>query len=141
MGGESGSGKSTVLKILSGLLQTNDGSSFHRSEAAAYFPQNPVLFNKTLKENFKLVNKNITENEIWDLLETVGLKNRIQETNDRLDMEITNSENTFSGGEHRRLCLAVFLASNANIFLFDEPTASLDKNNAEAIFTVLNTIK
>lgn len=139
--GKSGSGKSTVLKILSGLLQASSDTSFSRSEIPAYFPQNPVLFNKTLKKNFELVNKNITENEIWDLLSSVDLKKRIEETNDRLDMEITNSENTFSGGEHRRLCLAVFLASNANTLLLDEPTASLDKNNAEAIFTILNTIK
>ena len=137
--GPSGSGKSTLLKIIAQLLQPSHRDSVRCSTEVVYFPQNPVLFNKTVRENFLLVNEQMTEKRMWELLEMTGLKERLTETEEGLDFTIKNTEQ-FSGGEHRRLCLAVFLATDKAVLLLDEPTASLDKENAQMIADVITAL-
>ena len=134
--GPSGSGKSTLLKIIAELISdvhAESGKLFLSNEAVTYFPQNPVLFNKTLRENFQLVNPNISEPKIIELLKRAGLESIMKKRPNILDEPITNAENTFSGGEHRRLCLVVSLSADTPVLLLDEPTASLDQESIECI--------
>lgn len=142
--GPSGSGKSTLLKIIAELISdvhAESGKLFLSNEAVTYFPQNPVLFNKTLRENFQLVNPNISEPKIIELLKRAGLESIMKKRPNILDEPITNAENTFSGGEHRRLCLVVSLSADTPVLLLDEPTASLDQESIECIAKIIRTEK
>lgn len=142
--GPSGSGKSTLLKIIAELISdvhAESGKLFLSNEAVTYFPQNPVLFNKTLRENFQLLNPNISEPKIIELLKRAGLESIMKKRPNILDEPITNAENTFSGGEHRRLCLVVSLSADTPVLLLDEPTASLDQESIECIAKIIRTEK
>ena len=147
--GESGSGKSTILKIVGGLLETDEKLKIHdtlsscdfiRSDNWAYFPQSPNTFDGKIGELFKMINPKISEERMWSLLEKVGLKNYF-DSKDGLETYVKNSESTFSGGEHRRLCLALFLGYDAEVMLFDEPTASLDKKSADLIINIIADLR
>lgn len=147
--GESGSGKSTILKIVGGLLETDEKLKIHdtlsscdfiRSDNWAYFPQSPNTFDGKIGELFKMINPKISEERMWNLLEKVGLKNYF-DSKDGLETYVKNSESTFSGGEHRRLCLALFLGYDAEVMLFDEPTASLDKKSADLIINIIADLR
>lgn len=147
--GESGSGKSTILKIVGGMLETDEklkihdslsSSDFIRSDNWAYFPQSPNTFDGKIGEIFKMINPKISEERMWSLLEKVGLKNYF-DSKDGLETYVKNSESTFSGGEHRRLCLALFLGYDAEVMLFDEPTASLDKKSADLIINIIADLR
>lgn len=147
--GENGSGKSTILKIVGGMLETDEklkihdtlsGRDFIRSDNWAYFPQSPNTFDGEIGELFKMINPKISEERMWNLLEKVGLKNYF-DSKDGLETYVKNSESTFSGGEHRRLCLALFLGYDAEVMLFDEPTASLDKKSADLIINIISDLR
>lgn len=147
--GESGSGKSTILKIVGGMLETDEKLKIHdtlsscdfiRSDNWAYFPQSPNTFDGKIGELFKMINPKISEERMWNLLEKVGLKNYF-DSKDGLETYVKNSESTFSGGEHRRLCLALFLGYDAEVMLFDEPTASLDKKSADFIINIIADLR
>ncbi len=147
--GESGSGKSTILKIVGGMLETDEKLKIHdslsscdfiRSDNWAYFPQSPNTFDGKIGELFKMINPKISEERMWSLLEKVGLKNYF-DSKDGLETYVKNSESTFSGGEHRRLCLALFLGYDAEVMLFDEPTASLDKKSADLIINIIADLR
>lgn len=147
--GESGSGKSTILKIVGGMLETDEklkihdtlsGRDFIRSDNWAYFPQSPNTFDGKIGELFKMINPKISEERMWNLLEKVGLKNYF-DSKDGLETYVKNSESTFSGGEHRRLCLALFIGYDAEVMLFDEPTASLDKKSADLIIDIIADLR
>lgn len=147
--GESGSGKSTILKIVGGMLETDEKLKIHdtlssgdfiRSDNWAYFPQSPNTFDGKIGELFKTINPKISEERMWNLLEKVGLKNYF-DSKDGLETYVKNSESTFSGGEHRRLCLALFLGYDAEVMLFDEPTASLDKKSADLIIDIIADLR
>lgn len=147
--GESGSGKSTILRIVGGMLETDEklkihdtlsGRDFIRSDNWAYFPQSPNTFDGKIGELFKMINPKISEERMWNLLEKVGLKNYF-DSKDGLETYVKNSESTFSGGEHRRLCLALFIGYDAEVMLFDEPTASLDKKSADLIIDIIADLR
>lgn len=146
--GQSGSGKSTLLKIIAGMLASDgikvrdklQADDFIRSKNWAYFPQAPNTFDGKVRDLFKNINPRMTDQEMLVLLDQVGMgmyfKNK-----EGLYTEIKNAEATLSGGEHRRFCLALFLAYGADILLFDEPTASLDKKNREQIIKIISSLK
>lgn len=116
------------------------GRDFIRSDNWAYFPQSPNTFDGEIGELFKMISPNISEDRMWTLLEKVGLKNYF-DSKDGLETYVKNSESTFSGGEHRRLCLALFLGYDAEVMLFDEPTASLDKKSADLIINIIADLR
>ncbi|MDO5717073.1 MAG: ABC transporter ATP-binding protein [Tissierellia bacterium] len=147
--GESGKGKSTLLKLMYGFLHSDGGlmirekkksaEDWLRGRAWAYFPQSPHLFDGTLRENFLLVNPRLKEEDMWRYLRLVNMEDAFSK--EGLDMDISQGESRFSGGEYRRLALAVFFGYEANILLLDEPTASLDERNRRLIFEAIQNIR
>ncbi|WP_214878826.1 thiol reductant ABC exporter subunit CydD [Exiguobacterium sp. ERU653] len=135
--GASGSGKTTVLNVISGLLQVKsgrvlvDGEPLHTfGESAwygniAYISQNPYLFAGTLADNISL-GEAADERELQEAVEAAGLSEVIAHLPNGIWTELGEGGFGLSGGERQRLALARAFFKRPGILLFDEPTTGLD---------------
>ena len=135
--GESGCGKSTVVNMLFGAFRpksgvvTVGGKALESLSRESYYSHlavvsyNTYIFNETVRANFMLANKTVTDEEIYTALEKVNLLDFIRE-NGGLDKVITEDAANISGGQKQRLALAVNLVANKDIYVFDEATSNID---------------
>ena len=135
--GESGCGKSTIVDLLFGALRPKEGTitaggkSLESLSREAYYSKlavvscNTYIFNATVRENFRLAKNDAADEEIYAALEKVNLKQFIMDSGG-LDKEITEDANNISGGQKQRLALAVNLAADKDIYIFDEATSNID---------------
>lgn len=135
--GESGSGKSTVISLLLGENEPQSGTvtlngapireygrqAFYKKVAAVSY--NTFIFNTSVRENFRLAKSDITDGEIYAALESVNLKDFINSVGG-LDYVVSEDSENISGGERQRLALAINLAEEKDIYLFDEATSNID---------------
>ena len=147
--GESGCGKSTVVNLLIGARRPDKGNVLIGGEEiegvsrASYYSRlasvsyNTYIFNDTVRANFELAKKDVTDEEIFAALEKVNLAAFIKE-NVGLDKVITEDANNLSGGQKQRLALAVNLVADKDIYVFDEATSNIDVDS-EAI--IMRNIK
>ena len=147
--GESGCGKSTVVNLLIGARRPDKGNvliggdEIEGVSRASYYSRlasvsyNTYIFNDTVRVNFELAKKDVTDEEIFAALEKVNLSAFIKE-NGGLDKVITEDANNLSGGQKQRLALAVNLVANKDIYVFDEATSNIDVDS-EAI--IMKNIK
>ena len=138
--GPSGSGKTTMLNILMGLYSVNDGSLSYKSEQLSHMIQedyvngiNTMLqhnhyFEGTVRENLLI---DVEDELMTNVLAAVNLKHL------NLDQQLTKNAENISGGERQRLSFARLLLRKAQIWLLDEPTASLDEENEENVMNLL----
>lgn len=135
--GASGSGKTTVLNVISGLLQVKsgrvlvDGEPLHTYKESAwygniaYISQNPYLFAGTLAENIAL-GEVADERALLEAAEAAGLSEVIDQLPNGIWTELGEGGFGLSGGERQRLALARAFFKRPGILLFDEPTTGLD---------------
>ena len=135
--GESGCGKSTVVNMLFGAFRprtgviTVGGKALESLSRESYYSHlavvsyNTYIFNETVRGNFVLARKDVTDREIYEALEKVNLADFIRE-NGGLDKVITEDASNISGGQKQRLALAVNLVANKDIYVFDEATSNID---------------
>ena len=135
--GESGCGKSTVVKMILGEDAPQEGlikiGNIPLSEVSKvdYFKHvgvvsyNTYIFNTSIRDNFLLAKNDLTDEEIYESLKKVNLYEFIKENGD-LDKVILEDANNISGGQKQRLALAIALASNKDIYIFDEATSNID---------------
>ena len=135
--GESGCGKSTVVNMLFGAFRPKsgvvmvDGKALESLSRESYYSHlavvsyNTYIFNETVRANFMLANKKVTDEKIYAALEKVNLADFIRE-NGCLDKVITEDAANISGGQKQRLALAVNLVANKDIYVFDEATSNID---------------
>ncbi|GAJ27181.1 transport ATP-binding protein CydC [Liquorilactobacillus sucicola DSM 21376 = JCM 15457] len=88
--------------------------------------QAPYLFNTTIRNNLSIGNEKASEQDLWDVLDRVGLKKMILDLPEKMDTLVDEAGLRFSGGERHRLALARILLKNVPIIILDEPTVSLD---------------
>ncbi|RCW71985.1 thiol reductant ABC exporter subunit CydD [Saliterribacillus persicus] len=136
--GKSGAGKTTLLNLLAGLITPTSGSvlvndkkltAYKESqwfEKIAYITQNPTILNETLRENLTFGNETVTEQDLIQVIEQVGLKELIDSFPNGLETKVGEGGRGLSGGEMQRVAIArAFLKQPAIVFL-DEPTTGLD---------------
>ena len=142
--GESGCGKSTVVNLLIGAhrpksgeitvggkkLETLSRESYYSRLAVVSY--NTYIFNTSIRENFRLANKEVSDEAIFSALEKVNLAEFIRE-NGGLNRVITEDASNISGGQKQRLALAVNLVSNKDIYVFDEATSNIDVESESII--------
>uniref|UniRef100_A0A7S2Y2X7 ABC transporter domain-containing protein n=1 Tax=Entomoneis paludosa TaxID=265537 RepID=A0A7S2Y2X7_9STRA len=149
--GETGAGKSTVLKVLAGLLPPLQGTillagqplpttSLLWRQQIGVVSQNSLFLNRSLRENLCYGPVSPVEDKvIWQALEKVNLKTRVQELPQGLDTRLLDNGLEFSGGQRQRLQIARLLLSgvSSQVILLDEPTSALDSLTTDQILVVL----
>ena len=135
--GRSGSGKSTLAHLLRGDLTPTAGRVALNGVAATalgdtishyigVIHQSPYLFNTTILNNLRLGREDASLDEVWQVLERVGLKTLVASLPSGLNTMVDSAGLRFSGGERHRLALARILLSRVPIIILDEPTVGLD---------------
>lgn len=149
--GESGCGKSTVVNMLFGAFRpkggavTVGGKGLESLSRESYYSHlavvsyNTYIFNETVRANFMLANKTVTDEEIYGALEKVNLADFIRE-NDGLDKVITEDAANISGGQKQRLALAVNLVAHKDIYVFDEATSNIDIESESIIMANIKAL-
>ncbi|OJG59947.1 cysteine ABC transporter ATP-binding protein [Enterococcus italicus DSM 15952] len=142
--GRSGSGKSTLATLIRGDLTPTAGSltlggvltSSFGDQMAQYIgviQQTPYLFHTTILNNLRIGNEDASVEEVWHVLERVGLKELVQRLPDGLQTMVDEAGLRFSGGERHRMALARILLQDTPIVLLDEPTVGLDPITEQAL--------
>ena len=94
--------------------------------------QDTWLFNGTIRDNIKYNKENVTDEEIWNALETVGVDHFIKSLPQGLDYEITDNE-SISAGQKQLLTIARGMIENAPFLILDEATSSVDTRTEELV--------
>jgi ABC-type multidrug transport system fused ATPase/permease subunit len=151
--GRSGAGKSTLIDILMGLNRPEigniliDGKVLTNENILAlrrsisYVPQDPFLFNASVKENLLLIEPNASEKDIWDALEFSMAADFVKNLPNGLDTTIGDRGLRLSGGERQRLILARAILRKPSILILDEATSALDTENETKIQEALEKLK
>ncbi|MBQ3443326.1 MAG: ATP-binding cassette domain-containing protein [Selenomonadaceae bacterium] len=128
--GESGAGKTTLLYLLMKLFEPDRGTiAINGTISAATFTN--YIFSASIRDNFKMLHENITDEEILSAMRTCELENF------DINAPIGEDGENLSGGERNRLQVALAMAKDAEILILDEPTAGLDKNLADKLISKL----
>lgn len=148
--GKSGTGKTTLIKILLGILKLKSGSIYIGNENIesidikylrdniSYVSQKTEIFYDTIRNNINIdQNINVTDAAIIDSLKSVGLGGDIDKDISILDKMILSDGKNISGGEAQRYALCRSLVQNRNIVILDEVTANLDKKTEDDIVNLI----
>ena len=145
--GRSGAGKSTLLQVLAHELAPQQGSielngmdwlALHDTPAlTGYLGQQIDIFDQTLATNLRLGNADASDEQLWQVLGKVGLKDWARNQPLQLQTPLGEYGQAISGGQARRIALARLLLSPKKILLLDEPFAGLDKKSREALWQML----
>nr|WP_307329193.1 ABC transporter ATP-binding protein [Evansella vedderi] len=151
--GRSGAGKSTLIDMLMGLnkpekgnvlidgIQLTKGNLISLRRAISYVPQDPFVFNESIKDNLRLVVPNATEEEMWEALEFSSAAEFVSKLPEGLDSVIGDRGIKLSGGERQRLVLARAILRKPSILILDEATSSLDTENEAKIQEAIERLK
>jgi len=150
--GESGGGKSTLVKLVSGVLTPQKGavkigdyninniSPQSIGKKVAIVMQQPFLFNLSIKENLLLAKRSASMKEIEMVCKKANIFDYIYNLPQKYDTVIGEKGGKMSGGQIQRLSIARALLQNVDIFIFDEPTAALDYENEIHVMDNLNQL-
>ncbi len=136
--GRSGSGKSTVLNLISKMYEVDEGKILidgvnindldkdSLRNNISLVNQFPYIFDMTIKENLLLANKDAGEDEIMDAIDKASLSEFVGSLSKGIDTKVGESGIKLSGGQKQRLAIARAFLRNSPIIIFDESTSSLD---------------
>lgn len=142
--GESGSGKSTIAKILNGDILVNEGivkfgemdiSKIGRDKIKEFITTisfDSFIFKGTLKENLSMGNVKITSSQMWSVLEKVNMKEYFMQENG-LETIIDEMGSNLSGGQKQRIAFARALLKQSPVYILDESTSSIDSESEKLI--------
>ena len=136
--GATGSGKSTIAKVLlrlndieSGRILINGVNTLDLPlnclrNQISYTPQKAYIFSGKIKDNFRFTNKNMTDEEMIKIAKIAQSYDFIDSLPDKFDSFVAQGGTNFSGGQKQRLSIARALSKDANIYLFDDSFSALD---------------
>ena len=151
--GKSGTGKSSVAKLILGALTPFSGEiriggkpteeiSGNIESVISVLNQKPYLFNTTVMNNIRLGNPKATDEDVQKAAELVGMHDYISSLPDGYETKMRELGGRFSGGERQRIALARILLQDNPVVILDEPTVGLDPLTErlllETIFTALD---
>ncbi|HCY7398207.1 TPA: ABC transporter ATP-binding protein/permease [Staphylococcus aureus] len=136
--GPSGAGKSTLTHLIAGVYQPTIGtiSTNQRDLNIGILSQQPYIFSASIKENITMF-KDIENNTIEEVLDEVGLLDKVQSFTKGINTIIVEGGEMLSGGQMRRIELCRLLVMKPDLVIFDEPATGLDIQTEHMIQNVL----
>jgi len=151
--GKSGSGKTSLIRVLSGVIEPNEGSVTINGKRIndwrstnlnriVYGPQEPLLFSGTLRDNILMGTsvESLPSNYLELILDATCLTDFVDELSGGLETQILGESFHPSGGESQRIGLARILALQPELVILDEPTSALDPSTEERVFRNLKNL-
>ena len=151
--GTSGSGKTTAVDILLGLLHQQEGQVLSDGKdirdnyekwlsMIGYIPQMIYMLDDTIRANvaFGISRKETNDEQVWKALDEAQLKEFVQSLPDGLDTEIGERGVRLSGGQRQRIGIARALYTDPQLLIFDEATSALDNETEAAIMESINAL-
>ena len=147
--GSTGSGKSTLVNLISRLYDTTDGRVLVGGkdvkdydlktlrDSVSVVLQKNFLFSGTVASNMRWGNKDATEEEMIAALRVAQISETIEATKERLDKVVEQGGANFSGGQKQRLCIARALLKSPKILILDDSTSAVDTRTDRLIRTAL----
>jgi ATP-binding cassette subfamily B protein len=147
--GKTGSGKSTILTLISRLYDTNSGTVyidnkdikdlnlFDLRNQISVVPQDAFLFSDSIKNNIKFGNENATDEEVMEAAKKAVVHDNIMNFNQQYETVLGERGITLSGGQKQRVSIARALIKNAPVLLLDDCLSAVDTETEE---TILNNL-
>ena len=150
--GASGSGKSTIIELITGILKPSngvieaDGINIQKNisnwqKNISYMPQDVYLLDDTIINNIMFDDKSsMSKNDVDKILKQLNLYSFVYSLPNKYDEKLGDRATTISGGQIKRFGLARCLIKKRPIIILDEPTVGLDKNNSVKLITLIKEI-
>ncbi|SMP64725.1 ATP-binding cassette, subfamily C, LapB [Desulfonatronum zhilinae] len=151
--GRNGSGKTTLARLVVGLLTPIrgqimvDGLDLRQVAPAwwrrqlVYLPQEPSFMNVSIRENIRMANPDITDENLPGIIERSGLRPYLNAHPQGLEQILADGGRHLSPGVRRRLALARALAADGPLVLLDDPTEALDKEGCRTMLDVIRDLE
>lgn len=151
--GVSGSGKSTMLSLLTKLMDVENGMIFINGIDINYIDeksltshisvvnQEPFMFSDTIRNNLRIAKPTATDAEIINACKMANIFDEIMEMPGGFDSVLSENGANLSGGQKQRLSIARAILKDTNIILFDEPTSALDGENRLRFMDTVRRLK
>lgn len=149
--GPTGSGKSTLIKLISRFYDVSEGRILisgasikhiklkHLRKNIGYVPQNASLFLDTIKNNITL-SKKISDKTVKHALKVAQCNDFVFDNGRDLNFKISQNAQNISGGQKQRLTIARAIAKNPNIYIFDDSFSSLDYKTQNNLMSEITKI-
>ena len=150
--GETGGGKSTLIKLLFRFYDTTEGAIFIDGQdikqvsldslraTMGVVPQDPVLFNLTIMENLRYANLEASDNDIQEACKAVALHEKVMSFTKGYEELVGERGVKLSGGELQRMAIARAILMNPKILLLDEATSAVDSGTESQIQASLKSL-
>lgn len=148
--GSNGIGKTTLCKIILGLIKPNSGELYVDKtgldklsftwwrDQLGYVPQNLNCLNTSIIDNIKIGNPKLNEEEIGRLIQSIGLGGIIKQSNLSFNAPL---DYKISKGVHKKIHYARMIASNRPIIILDDPLESLDRDGKNFVLNLIQSLK
>ena len=150
--GKSGAGKTTIVDLILGLYKVDSGKvlvdgldikdleieSFRK--CIGYVPQDPILFNRSLRENLLWANETQSDEEIMNICTLAGAGEFVNHLSHGLDTLMGERGTKLSGGERQRIALARALSRKPELLILDEATSALDSHSEKLIQEAIDNL-
>lgn len=147
--GANGCGKTTLLKILLGILKPDNGEiiwnslNFEKAQISnyvSYVSQAPILLDGSISENISCGIDNNLNEKIINAASQAQCSNFIELFKDTYNTHLSRNSSEISTGQRQRLAIARSLYRDTPIMVLDEPTSSISQCDAEALYTVISQL-
>lgn len=147
--GASGSGKTTVARLIAGLYNPSHGSILYdnlsRAEipplsinfSVGYVPQDVFIFSESVLDNLTLWNNSVPISSVWDALDLAGLSSFVSSQTSDIHFKLRNCGANLSGGQRQQLEIARALIKNPSLLILDEATSALDNSTEHLVLSNL----
>lgn len=136
--GSTGSGKSTLVNLISRVADTTQGAirwgevDIRDLRLESYLarigivPQRSYLFSGTLERNLRYAKRDATDDELWEALRIAQAEDFVRASDGQLSMQVAEGGSNYSGGQRQRLCIARAIVRRPSIYVFDDSFSALD---------------
>lgn len=143
--GKIGSGKSTILRLASGLYEPNEGAIMvddtdirqivpdDLRKNVAMVLQDVYLFSGSVKENISMGHEDVSDEDILRAAEISGVQEFVGSIPNGYDLQLKDRGDGLSGGQKQALAIARALVRNAPVLMMDEPTSAMDTNSEQKL--------